>query len=185
MSCPRIPEDALVQLTTSTPLQLDALPETPGLYALYDHEGQIRYLGMAAKDLRDRIFRRHVGGDDNSHKFSSAYNAGRMWHDRKHPVSDPLDGKIAKQLRREFAKATCQAAVLRLPNWSTEELFRLEEDIRALAPREMQIWNDRRQLHPSEPTAALNAFLKELKWPDDKIAAINRQAERWEATLST
>ncbi len=185
MSRPMTPEDALVQLTTTTPLRLAALPKTRGLYALYDHEGQIRYLGVTAKELRDRILRRHVAGDGNSHKFSSAYNAGRMWHDRKHLASDPLDGKIAKELRREFAKATCQAAVLRLPSWSNEELFRLEEDIRALAPRDMQIWNDRRQLHPSEPTAALNAFLTELKWPDDKIAAIDRQAERWEATQST
>lgn len=179
------PENALAQLTTTRPLRLDALPVSPGLYALYDHERQIRYLGVTAKELKERILKRHVAGDGNSHNFSSAYNAGRMWHDRKHANSDPLDGKIAKELRREFAKANCRASVLSLPGWNEQSLKRLEAELISIAPAHVLAWNNRRQLHPTEPTVALDAFLMELNWPDDKIAAIDRQAERWEATQST
>ena len=70
--------------------------------ALYDHEGHARYIGITAKCLTDRILKRHVGGDNNSHKFSTVYNAGRMFHARKAAASCPRDGKIAKELRRLF-----------------------------------------------------------------------------------
>src|SRR3546814_13936299 len=83
---------------------LETVPQGQGIYALYDHEGHARYIGITAKCLNDRIFKRHVGGDNNSHKFSTVYNAGRMFHARKAAAFCPRDGKIAQELRRLFVR---------------------------------------------------------------------------------
>ena len=44
---------------------LDDLPEAQGLYALADHRGVLRYIGMTANDtFRKRINNRHVSGSE-------------------------------------------------------------------------------------------------------------------------
>ena len=93
-------------MRASTGLALDRLPDKQGLYGLLDHTGRLRYVGMTTMPLKRRIAQYHVAGDGNSHKYSCAYNAGLLWHDRKHPLSDEKDGRVAKRARRESVSYT-------------------------------------------------------------------------------
>lgn len=175
------PAPILSQLLGATPMHLSAVPSGPGIYALYDHAGEARYVGITAKCLRDRIFNRHVGGDDNSHKFSSAYNAGRMFHSRRHPGSSAKDGPVAKELRRLFAREHCRAVAIALPALEKKDLFALESEVIALAPASALSWNNARQLDAHEPEEALDAFIDKLGWSPENIAALERQRVRWHA----
>lgn len=175
------PTSILSILLESTPTRLKTIPQGQGIYALYDHEGHARYIGITAKCLNDRIFKRHVGGDDNSHKFSTVYNAGRMFHARKAPISCPRDGKIAKELRRLFVREHCRAVAIALPGLSRAELLSLEANVLAAAPADAKSWNDARVLSAAEPIDQLNAFLAKIEWPPEKHLAVNRQAERWQS----
>jgi hypothetical protein len=172
-------DDILDVLMTRTPQRLDELPIEQGLYALYDHEGVARYIGVTEMGLRRRIWNYHSSGDNNSHKYSTIYNAGRLFHTRKDPRTDPVDGAIAKELRRLFARERCRAVGYPLPDVSRAELYGLEAQLRRMAPKEALSWNDARALDAFEPKDALDAFLSELDWPAFKIAAIERQAQRW------
>ena len=175
------PTSILSRLLESTPLRLEAIPQGQGIYALYDHESRARYIGVTAKCLNDRIFKRHVGGDDNSHKYSTIYNAGRMFHSRKVTASCPNDGPIAKELRRLFVREHCRAVAIAIPDLPKDELFDLEAQVLSAAPEEARSWNEARALNAFEPTEALNAFLAEIAWPHEKREAIDRQARRWQA----
>lgn len=173
------PAAILSRLLGATPMQLSAVPRGPGIYALYDHAGEARYVGITAKCLRDRIFNRHVGGDDNSHKFSSAYNAGRMFHSRRHPSTCPKDGPVAKEFRRLFVRDHCRAVAISLPSMGKEELFALEAQVIALAPQSALSWNNARRFRAVEPEDAVDAFIKKLRWPDERVASLERQRTRW------
>lgn len=59
---PHLIADAILN---SSHLRLSNLPaDQHGLYALFDHESQIRYLGMTAcrGGFRNRIYNKHVTG---------------------------------------------------------------------------------------------------------------------------
>lgn len=68
-------------------MRLDRLPHDRGIYTLHDHTGTIRYTGITKSvdsGFYDRIHNRHVtGSEGRSHKFSHAYNTGRMWCDKR------------------------------------------------------------------------------------------------------
>ncbi|MEP2828732.1 hypothetical protein [Parvibaculum sp.] len=174
------PEMTLRRLLETEPAKLDAVPDGPGIYALYDHEGLARYIGIAATCLRNRIFNRHVTGDENSHKFSSIYNAGRMFHSDKHPSTCPKDGKISKKLRSLFVRENCRAVAMPMPDMPKSDLRALESAVIALAPTGATSWNNRRWLDAHEPTEALNNVLEKLSWTQKNLDAIERQAQRWE-----
>jgi hypothetical protein len=173
------PSVVLRRLLQSPPVRLDEIPDEPGIYALYDHLGRPLYIGITAKSLNDRILKRHAAGDGNSHKFSSIYNAGRMFHDRRNAASCPNDGRISKELRRMFARQHCRAVAIPLPGLSKDRLTRIEAAVLAQAPVEAKSWNDARALDAYEPSGALDTFIATLGWSRDRIEAIERQAVRW------
>lgn len=173
------PEAILERLIESPKVKLNALSADQGVYALYDHEGVARYIGVTEMGLKKRFHNYHVGGDGNSHKFSTIYNAGRMFHTRDDPYSDANDGRVAKELRRLFCRRYCSAVGIPLPELTKMELFALETKVRRIAPKHALSWNDTRVLDAYEPTDLLNIFLKEVSWPSAKSEAIARQAGRW------
>ena len=81
-------KNILEQLATGHKHSLPELPETHGIYALWDHDGHIRYIGCTPKKtegFKKRINSKHVTGSVcRSHKFSEAYCTGRMWRYSKH-----------------------------------------------------------------------------------------------------
>jgi hypothetical protein len=181
-------EAALNQLLNQNPIPLHALTGGGGLYALYDERGVVRYIGETGMPFLRRIHQYHCGGDDNSHKFSTVFNAGRLWHmssvdvnpiKRTHYVRS--DGQIAKELRRLFARAHCLAATVSLPTLTKLDRIALEKELLAIALPQNRLWNDKRMLTVYEPEIVLDAFLETLSWPAPKIAAIERQKARWDA----
>jgi hypothetical protein len=100
------PAVVLRSLITIDPVRLDALPREHGIYALHDHRGAIRYIGITEADkygFHGRINNRHVSGSEGrSHKFSHAYNTGRMWRAKK---DSRLDAMLAKHLRTRLHQA--------------------------------------------------------------------------------
>ena len=171
-------------LMNAAPVCLADVPAGPGIYALYDHSGRPRYIGITAKCLNDRIFRRHAAGDGNSHKFSTVYNAGRMFHSRKDSATCSVDGPIAKELRRLFIRSHCAAVAIPFRGYGKTQLLALEAQVCELAPDEMTRWNNARVLETEEPTELLDSFLLSLGWPDGKLAAVERQANRWKTRCS-
>ena len=81
------PAQILQSLLEQAPVRLAELPNDHGVYGLVDHVGSIRYIGVTespAMGFWRRIFQYHVtGSEGRSHKFSQAYNVGRMWRSRK------------------------------------------------------------------------------------------------------
>jgi hypothetical protein len=173
------------RLMSSIPDSLANVPQGSGIYALYDHEGDPRYIGITGKDLRDRIYSRHAAGDGNSHKFSTVYNAGRMFHTRRHPATCSTDGAVAKELRRHFARRHCAAVAIPLPGVSFQQLLALEHEVCRLVPPDARRWNDTRALEVMEPTELVNDLLRSLGWDGRRLAAVERQAERWHSLKSS
>lgn len=177
------PDAASCLAILCTPERLRPLKDAPrglkGLYALSDCHGRLRYIGMTAQDdFRQRINSRHVtGSEGNSHKFSCAYNVGRLWRgdEKRHPQQIPSDAAIAKKLRTAFVRHFCKAAWVPL-EVDPVDLGRLETAVIALAPSSMKDWNGTRVLAEPEPTDLLDAFLDKQAWPASQIAAIERQA---------
>jgi len=172
------PASVFRTLATRDPVRLDEVPFEHGIYALHDHAGMIRYVGITRKDKRGfygRINERHVGGSESrSHKFSHAYNTGRMWRAKKDNRPDAL---MAKALRREFARRYCRATFVTVPPTLFGELSRLEIDVQAAAPAGMLDWGSKRSFMPlSEPTELVDALLDELFYSAHDRAAVERQA---------
>lgn len=174
------------QLYDLPPQPLNSLSSAYGIYALYDHEGQPRYIGSTWKDtFHKRIQNRHVtGSEENSHKFSWAYNIGRMWRDRR--ALDPLerkDGDAAKRLRTAFVRRHCQAACLSI-ELPKSELVALEKAIIALAEPAEKAWNDKRLVLSSvaEPVDLITRLIEDLALDP---AAFDRQAVRFETRFSS
>jgi hypothetical protein len=179
------PKDALSLLLEGTPTPLSKLTGGGGLYSLSDEHGTVRYIGETGMPFHKRIHNYHCAGDDNSHKFSTVFNAGRLWQmssvdisPAKRAVNDHADGKIAKELRCMFARSRCMARIVDLRHLSPMERKAFESAILSLAPPENRRWNDARVLEPYEP-AGLDEFLAELGWTTFRVEAVVRQRERW------
>jgi hypothetical protein len=174
----RDPSAVLEELTTKQPVRLDVLPRDHGIYALHDHMGNIRYIGETSGDkygFYGRINNRHVGGSEGrSHKFSHAYNTGRMWRDKKDRSPDAY---VAKELRRLFIRRHCWATYVIVSSASGSQLRALEKAVQAIAPKGMMAWGDKRSFEPlPEPGELVDALLNELPFSPEQRAAIERQA---------
>ncbi|WP_234851368.1 recombinase family protein [Sinorhizobium meliloti] len=169
--------DILNELITRGPSRLDALPHDHGIYALHDHAGNIRYIGITKGDkygFYGRIYSRHVSGSEGrSHKFSHAYNTGRMWRAKRD--SSP-DAGLAKHLRTAFVRRHCRASyVIVPPPWG--DLSQLEVAVQALAPEGMFAWGSRRAFDPlSEPNELVDAVIDDLHFTSAQRDAVERQA---------
>lgn len=178
------PLNVFRELTACVPVRLSALPHDHGIYALYDHADQIRYIGITRKDrygFHGRIYGRHVGGSEGrSHKFSHAYNTGRMW--RAKEDASP-DARQSKALRMAFARRYCRAAFLVIPSTLSGDLAALELAVQALAPAGMLAWGSKRSFVPvQEPTGLVDDLLDELRYTPEQHASIDRQAVKCAGT---
>jgi hypothetical protein len=176
---PPIDPATCLELLASQELKsLDDLPETQGIYALADHRGALRYIGMTAKDsFRKRINSRHVtGSEGNSHKFACAYNVGRMWYGKKCSEQDPVDGGLARRLRQIFIRRHCRAAYVPL-QLKKAELQTLESGVLNIAPIGMRDWNGKRFWSEPEPRDLVGSLIVDLGWSAADREAIERQAK--------
>lgn len=177
------PTDALVALH-ALPLQRIAnIPRHKGIYALADHEHRFRYIGSTeGKDFRDRIQNRHATGTEaNSHKFSWAYNTGRMYRGPKDPDKNLMDDRhAAKQLRNAFIRKHCRAVWMPLQG-SRAEIEELEHAMIRIAPLEAVLWNrERTQCDPPpEPSELVDVLIAELGLDAVTRARLERQAHRF------
>lgn len=174
---PSIDPVTCLELLVSQELKpLDLLPETQGIYALADHRGALRYIGMTAKDsFRKRISSRHVtGSEGNSHKFACAYNVGRMWYGKKYSEQDPVDGGLARRLRQIFIRRHCRAAFVSL-QLKEAELRTLESGVLSIAPAGMRDWNGKRLWSDPEPGELVDSLIEKLGWSAASRGAIERQ----------
>ncbi len=172
------PRNVLHALTTSSPVRLDSLPREHGIYALHDHTGAIRYVGITANDkfgFNGRINSRHVSGsEERSHKFSHAYNTGRMWRDKK---DQSPDAKAAKALRSAFIRRHCKATFVVVPKVFHAQLPALELAVQDLAPSGMLDWGSTRTFVAlPEPRDLVDVILNELSFSTEQRAAVDRQA---------
>ena len=166
------------QLTKSGPVNRTDLPEEFGIYALWDHTKQIRYIGStpkATEGFRTRIYSKHAtGSEGRSHKFTQAYCTGRMWryckklHD---PAAAPeqiaADADAAKKLRNAFIRRHCAASYVSLPRKSLPapyfaSLTALEFQLQAMAPPSMRAWEGIGFASVSEPAFLVDHLLVEL-----------------------
>jgi hypothetical protein len=171
-------EHVLRRLMTHEPMKLsEVTSREAGVYALYDHEHRPAYIGLST-NLRRRIWNNHAAADGNSHKFSTAYNAGRMFHCRKNPSSCPTDGPVAKKLRTLFAREFCRAVIYPLPGFSKRDLDPVEAALRSMAPAQATRWNDIKALDAREPAELVDQLLTALNWNAVQRDAIQRQAAR-------
>ena len=172
------PKAILDCLLDSPPIRLEEISSSAsGIYALYDHEHRPAYIGETT-NFRHRIYRNHTSGDGNSHKFSTIYNAGRMFHSRKDPRTCGKDGMLAKSLRALFAREYCRAVIFEIPGMTRGSLKSIESAVLEFAPPEAKRWNNRKALNAHEPVDHLDRLLIDLNWDSDHTAAIERQAER-------
>ena len=164
-------------LCESKPMSLVELPPSFGIYALWDHEDQIRYIGCtpkATESFRVRVANKHVtGSEGRSHKFSQAYCVSRMWRyaPKLHAPAagakqNTLDAKIAKQLRTLFIRKHCKVTLVELPpnelsGGYFQTLTRLEAEIQVVAPKSMRAWEGVRFLPCEEPRELVNQLLDE------------------------
>jgi hypothetical protein len=172
------PADVFRHLTVREPVRLSELPKESGIYALHDHTGAIRYIGITISDrlgFYGRIHNRHAAGSEiRSHKFSHAYNTGRMWRARE---DDRPDAIAAKALRSKFIRRNCKASFLIVPQVHFEHLGELEVAVQALAPTGMLDWGGKRGFDSlDEPAELVDALLDELGYGEDQRSAIARQA---------
>lgn len=180
------PSTVLRDLVSREPVRLGALPHDHGIYALHDHTGTIRYIGITKSidsGFFDRIHNRHVtGSEGRSHKFSHAYNTGRMWRAKWDASPDAV---LAKRLRTELIRRHCRATFVTVPPSLWDELPRLEIAVQALAPGSMLEWGGKRGFAPlSEPTDLVDAVLDDLDFTPDQRAAVERQAALHAARLA-
>lgn len=186
------------RLSTSAPICLNMLPNSHGIYALVDHAGAIRYIGVTASPsvgFHNRIFSRHVAGSEGrSHKFSHAYNTGRMWQaPGGYHGQLEADAKLAKKIRAEFCRTYCKAVYVELPRDGFEEAYfhrltRLEKLVQAMAPSDMRLWEGRNFPAVEEPSALLDQLLDRLEIGQETKAALARQKmlhDRWQRSMHT
>ncbi len=166
------------RLTRSEPINLADLPEEFGIYALWDHERQIRYIGStpkATEGFRTRIYSKHAtGSEGRSHKFTQAYCTGRMWRYCK-KLDNPAaareqsasDADAAKKLRNAFIRRHCGASYVTIPRSYLPEpyfanLTSLEFQLQAMAPSSMRAWEGIGFRPLPEPAPLVDRLLAEL-----------------------
>lgn len=181
------PHSVLHALSSREPVALEQLTNERGVYALFDHTGQIRYLGVTAaikSGFRDRIYHRHItGSKGRSHKFSHAHNIGRMWRSRAGSSSQEcLDAKLTKKLRNVFCRRYCKVTYYTVPVLGVEldyfsEITMLESSILSIAPQSMKRWKGLDFTVEDEPKEMVNAPIDELGYSSDLRRALERQAE--------
>ena len=181
------PHSVLDTLTSSEPVALEKLPDEHGVYALFDHTGQVRYFGVtAAADggFRVRINNKHVTGSEGySHKFSHAYNTGRMWRSRgPRALQDSRDAKAAKRLRATFCRRHCRAAYFSIRLSGTErdyfgELSALEKQIQSIVPPSLRRSEGLSFVAEDEPKGMVDALIDELGYSAELREALARQAK--------
>jgi DNA polymerase III epsilon subunit-like protein len=178
---PISPEDMLSKLLEAKPRPTAEAPrDARGLYGLVDHLGELRYIGSTSskgQTFYERIHRKHrTGSEGMSHYFSQMYNTGRMWRDRSDPATFE-EGKIAKSLRNAFVADHCSAVWLSLPD--TMDIASLEAKVLSIAPDNAIAWNRRKMAAYDEPIDLVDATLSRLCWGTQKIAALERQRQRF------
>ncbi|KQQ78456.1 hypothetical protein ASF70_22785 [Rhizobium sp. Leaf321] len=171
-------EEVLGKLVSGQPSRLDGLTRDHGIYALHDHLGDIRYIGITKGDKNGfygRIYSRHVSGSEGrSHKFSHAYNTGRMWRQKR---DDSPDALVAKHLRIAFVRRHCHASYVIVPPEFWSDLSRLELAVQAIAPNGMFAWGSKRAFIPvPEPREMVDEMLDELNFTPVQRTAVERQA---------
>jgi DNA polymerase III subunit epsilon len=179
-------EDLLSALLEAAPRPTVQAPrDARGLYGLVDHLGDLRYIGSTSstdQTFYERIHQRHrTGSEGMSHYFSQMYNTGRMWRDRKDPMTK-ADGDLAKKLRNEFVVEHCSSVWLPLPD--TADIARLEAEVLFLAPDHAIAWNRRRMQAYDEPFELVEATLRRLEWGARELAAVERQRQRFLAAMT-
>lgn len=182
--------DLFEKLTDAEPVNLADLPEGFGIYALWDHERRIRYIGStpkATEGFRTRIYSKHAtGSEGRSHKFTQAYCTGRMWRYCK-KLHDPVaaneqcaaDADAAKKLRNAFIRKHCAATYVAIPRDSLPEpyfasLTALEFQLQSLAPPSMRTWEGISFRALPEPVELVDRLLVEL--PHLEAGAQRQQA---------
>jgi hypothetical protein len=167
----------LDSLKNNKPCLLNELPDAFGIYALWDHEGLIRYIGCTPKGtegFRIRVANKHVtGSEGRSHKFSQAYCTGRMWRYCKnlHPFEaeqeqNKEDAKLAKKLRTIFIRRYCKVTYVEIPKHDVQgeyfnHLTALESQVQQMASPTMRAWEGVKFKSNSEPTALVDLLLTE------------------------
>tara|TARA_R110000751_G_scaffold71441_12_gene145039 strand:+ start:2080 stop:3243 length:1164 start_codon:yes stop_codon:yes gene_type:complete len=161
--------------------KLQDLPKDKrGIYALADHQGNIRYIGKTAspaESFHKRINQRHTTGSENySHKFSSYYNVGRIWCGRKSGAAN-ADETLARKVRQAMIRRHCRAAYIAIDDHHAG-LAALEAEIIRLAPPEMRHWNNigSQLAIQTEPEDLVDQAIRELGLGSQAIPALDRQA---------
>lgn len=174
------PAQILQQLKQAEPRPTSEAPrDCRGIYGLFDHLGQFRYIGSTSAEnetFYKRIHQRHrTGSETSSHYFSRMYNTGRMWRLRNDPATK-ADGDIAKSLRNAFITRHCRAVWVPLPDHA--DIARLEGEVIALAPAEMIAWNRRGMEAYDEPTSLVDVLIESLTLSPFERTALGRQRDR-------
>jgi len=169
-------KDIFRKLTYTEPKSLIGLPDSFGIYALWDHEGKIRYIGCtpkATEGFRVRVGNKHVtGSEGRSHKFSQAYCTGRMWrYCKKLDPESALraqnsdDAKTAKELRTLFIRKHCRITYVEIPNNGLQNYFSyltsLESEVQNMAPASMRKWEGLGFSRFAEPLELVDKLLEE------------------------
>lgn len=185
------PEEVLQSLQEQIPVGLTELPDDHGVYALVDHVGSIRYIGVTESPtmgFRRRIFQYHVtGSEGRSHKFSQAYNTGRMWRSRS-PDARQLahNAKVAKSLRTRFCREYCKATYFpvtagQLTDGFFQFLTRLEGQVQQLAPPSMRSWEGIKFRSVVEPVELVDRLIALLGLSQSELRALEAQAQLCDA----
>jgi hypothetical protein len=171
-------------LSSREPVALEKLPDEHGIYALFDHTGCIRNIGVtrAAGGFKRRINAKHVTGSEGyGHKFSHAYNTGRMWRNRTaFSLQNPQDADIAKKLRTAFCRRYCKAAYHPVPAIGPGDYFAqlldLETRVKYIASASMRKWDGLHFTAEDEPQELVDMLLDELAYSLDRRQSLERQA---------
>lgn len=127
--------------------------------------------------IRKRVEQYHVAGDGNSHKYSSVYNGGLLWSERKHPSNNKADGRIAKKLRRLFCRARCTATGIIMPDHNELMLREIETQVIDILGSQLS-WNGKKVL-PVEMIAINDIRSSGIHMTSDDLSALERQNQRW------
>lgn len=183
MSIPTV-SDILQELILAKPRQTCEAPkDARGIYGLYDHFGEFRYIGSTSSTSQtfyERIHHRHrTGSETHSHYFSRMYNTGRMWRMRN-DAATKADGDVAKRLRNAFIARHCRAVWVPLPD--DAPIAELEAEVIAIAPAEMTAWNNRGMKTYHEPEELVEVLIDRLGLNPYERAALDRQRDRFLGT---
>ncbi|KHA53114.1 3'-5' exonuclease [Sulfitobacter geojensis] len=180
MTIPTAPE-ILQELILAKPRQTCEAPkDARGIYGLFDHLGEFRYIGSTSsisQTFYERIHRRHrAGSETHSHYFARMYNTGRMWVDRNDPDT-ASEMKIVRRMRQAFIAQHCRAVWVPLPDHAP--IADLEAQVIAMAPAEMTAWNNRGMDAYDEPEGLVDALIERLSLSPYEREALYRQRDRF------